>query len=203
MKQSRIEEDINDLFDFIDSCKNIPLSQSKIVCEREELEDLVEKLRKDVPKEIEYCRDLMARSESIEKEARDRAEKIIADATNKTYELLSESEINQQAVRRADEIVQAAAVQGQEIYDRYVKEGNEYRDSAQRYLNDMLVTLSEMIYNCVDVTTRNTNKLLDSLNKVGATVTENLNELNGVNDSAQAGSDNESASSPIDSNFSI
>ena len=33
-------------------------------------------------------------------------------------------------------------------------------------------------------TTRNTNKLLDSLNKVGQTVNDNLNELNGANEQA-------------------
>jgi len=201
MKQSRIEEDINDLFDFIDNCKMLPFS-SKIVCEKEELEDLIERLRKDVPKEVDQCRDIVSRTEMIEKEAKERAEKIVQDATDKTYELLSESEINQQAVRRADEIVQSAAVQGQAIYDSYVKEGNEYRESAQRYLNDMLINLQEMIFNCVDVTTRNTSKLIDSLNKVGETVTDNLNELNGVDPRAK-GNLGDSQGDPIDININI
>lgn len=184
MKQNRIEDDINELYDYIDNCKTTLLSQGKIICDKEELEEIIDKLRRDIPKEIEYARDVMARSEAIETEAKERASKIVNDATEKTNELLSENEINQQAIRRADSIVQAAAEQGQEIYDNYVREGNEYRDSAQRYLNDMLVNLSEIIANCVDVTTRNTNKLLDSLNKVGQTVNDNLNELNGANEPA-------------------
>ena len=43
-----------------------------------------------------------------------------------------------------------------------------------------------MIYDCIDNASRNTNRLLDSLNDVGQTVQDNLNELNGVNEQPQA-----------------
>ncbi len=181
MTRSKIEDSIEDLENLIDGCKTAPFSSSKIIVDRETIESIIDELREAIPKEIEYCRGVMARSEAIENEARERAEKLVKDATDKTYELLSENEINQMASKRANQIIEEAQIQGQQIYDTYVKEGSDYRDSAQRYLNDMLVNLHDMIYSCVKETERNTTKFLDSLNKVGATVDENLNELNNVN----------------------
>ena len=42
----------------------------------------------------------------------------------------------------------------------------------------MLLNLNGIIYDCIDSTTRNTNRFLDALNVVGTTVQDNLNELN-------------------------
>ena len=70
MKQNRIEDDINELYDYIDNCKTTLLSQGKIICDKEELEEIIDKLRRDIPKEIEYARDVMARIEAIETEAK-------------------------------------------------------------------------------------------------------------------------------------
>ena len=180
MYRSKIEDCIDELEAFIDNCKTAPFSSSKLIVEREQIEAIINDLKNCLPKEIEYCRGVMARSEEIEKDAKLRAEKLVQDVQDKTYELLSENEINQQAIKRSNQIIAEAQSQGQQIYDKYVKEGTEYRDSAQRYLNDMLVNLHEMIYSCVKETERNTTKFLDSLNKVGATVDDNLSELNGV-----------------------
>lgn len=204
MIKSKIEDDIAELNSIINNSKRSMLSQGKILVDREELEELVERMRKDLPKELEYCRELMSRSEAIENDAKARAEKLIQDATDKTYELLSENEINQQAKKKADDIVRNAAIKGQQIYDEYVAEGEAYRQSAQNYLNDMLLNLQEMIYSCIDVTTRNTNKFLDSLGKVGDTVTDNLNELNssGEDEGEDEGSDvNQTGSMDIDINI--
>lgn len=189
MAKYKVEDAIADLADYVDNCKNVPLSTTKIVCEREQLEDMINSIKKNLPKELEYCRDVMSRSEAIEREAKERADKLIQDAANKTTELLSENEINQQAIIRADEIVREAAEQGQAIYDQYIMEGNAYRDQAQRYLTDMLGNLQELIFSCIDTTSRNTNKLLENLNKFGTIVSDNLNELNAPN-SQDAGMQN-------------
>ncbi len=90
------------------------------------------------------------------------------------------------------------ASQAQEIYDDAVMQGNAYKASAQQYLNDMLVNLHDLIYSCVDQTTRNTNKFLDSLKDVGSTVTDNLNELNGYSVPEEEASEEQPAIEPLD-----
>ena len=154
MAKYKVEDAIADLADYVDNCKNVPLSSTKIVCEREQLEDYINSIKKNLPKELEYCRDVMSRSEAIEREAKERADKLIQDAANRTTELLSENEINQQAIVRADEIVREAAEQGQAIYDQYIMEGNAYREQAQRYLTDMLGNLQELIYSLLNIIKR-------------------------------------------------
>ena len=185
---SKIENSIQELEAFLESCKNVPLSTSKIVVNKEELEYFIEDIKKNIPEEVERYRKVISNKEAIEKEAQERANELIQEATDKTYQLLSENEIMLQARQKADEIVNMAVKQAQEIYDDAVMQGNAYKASAQQYLNDMLVNLHDMIYSCVDQTTRNANKFLDSLKDVGSTVTDNLNELNGypVTDSSEA-----------------
>ena len=197
MNRSKLEDDIEELASIIDNSKNSLFSANKITVDREQLEELVDRMRRDLPKELEYCRDLMSRSEAIEQDARYRADKLIQEATEKTYEILDENELNTQAKKRARETVELAAKKGQEVYEQFVAEGDAYRESAQQYLNDMLMNLQEMIYSCIDSTTRNTNKFLESLNQVGTTVTENLNELN------SSATDNEGQSdlSGLDENY--
>lgn len=186
MAKSKIEEDINELNLLIANSKASLFSGNKIMVDREAIEDILERMKKDLPKELAYCRDIMSRSEAIESEARERADRLVQQAADKTNELLSENEINQQARRKADEMVRTAAIKGQEIYDEYVRAGEEYRANAQEYLNEMLCNLQNMIYGCIEVTSRNSEKLIDNLKKVGETVTDNLNELNNDNARAEA-----------------
>ncbi|HAL03455.1 MAG TPA: vacuolar family H+-ATPase subunit H [Lachnospiraceae bacterium] len=195
---SKIENSIQELENFLENCKKVPLSPNKIMVNREELEYIIEDIKKNIPEEVERYRKVISNKEAIEKEAQERASELIKLATDKTNELLSENEIMLQARQKADEIVDMAAKQAQEIYDDAVMQGNAYKASAQQYLNDMLVNLHDLIYSCVDQTTRNTNKFLDSLKDVGSTVTDNLNELNGYSVPEEEASEEQPAIEPLD-----
>ena len=195
---SKIENSIQELENFLENCKKVPLSPNKIMVNREELEYIIEDIKKNIPEEVERYRKVISNKEAIEKEAQERASELIKLATDKTNELLSENEIMLQARQKADEIVDMAAKQAQEIYDDAVMQGNAYKASAQQYLNDMLVNLHDLIYSCIDQTTRNTNKFLDSLKDVGSTVTDNLSELNGYSVPEEEASEEQPAIEPLD-----
>ena len=195
---SKIENSIQELENFLENCKKVPLSPNKIMVNREELEYIIEDIKKNIPEEVERYRKVISNKEAIEKEAQERASELIKLATDKTNELLSENEIMLQARQKADEIVDMAMKQAQEVYDDAVMQGNAYKASAQQYLNDMLVNLHDLIYSCVDQTTRNTNKFLDSLKDVGSTVTDNLNELNGYSVPEEEASEEQPATEPLD-----
>ena len=205
MGKSDIEQDIDEFSKIIRNSKTSIISSNKLVIDREVLEDLCSRMQHHLPKELEYCREIMSRAETIENEAKLRAQNLVRDAENKTMELISENEINLAAKKRADDIVLKAATRGQQIYEEYIREGDAYRNSAQEYLNEMLCNLQEMIYSCIDITSRNTNKFLESLNKAGETITDNLNELNNVNISRDAnGSDSyNDQNGPLDVDMNI
>ena len=52
MVSSRIEQKIEDIYAFVESCKPQALSQSKVVVPKNDLYDLLDDLRRDVPEEI-------------------------------------------------------------------------------------------------------------------------------------------------------
>lgn len=177
---SKIESRIEELESYIENCKPYHFSSNKIIVNREEIEDILQDLRSDIPDEVERYRRIISNKEAIEQEAKERAQYLIDQAESRTNELLSENEIMMQARAQADLIVKQATEYAQDLVDQAVLEGNAYKESAQQYLNDMLVNLHTIIYSCIDNTTKNTNKFLESLNQVGETVQDNLNELNQV-----------------------
>ncbi|HOO78860.1 MAG TPA: hypothetical protein PLQ04_00590 [Lachnospiraceae bacterium] len=175
---SKIENTIEEMQTYIDNCKPQLLNNSKIIVDKEEMEELINELKANIPEEIDRYRKVISNKEAIEKEAQNKANAMVAEAAEKTNELLSEHEIMMQAKERADEIIALAVEQAQGIVDSAQMQGNAYKESAQQYLNDMLVNLHEMIYSCIDSTNKNTSKFLEALNQVGMTVQENLTELN-------------------------
>ena len=52
MSNSRIEQIITEIEDYIDSCKFQPLSNTKILVNKEEIEELLVELRLRIPEEI-------------------------------------------------------------------------------------------------------------------------------------------------------
>ena len=53
---SRIEQIIDEIEQFVESCKYYPLSQTKIVVNKEEIEELLRELRMKTPDEIKRYR---------------------------------------------------------------------------------------------------------------------------------------------------
>lgn len=135
---SRIEQQIDAIEDYIDSCKFAPFSKNNIIVDKDELDELLEELRARTPEEIKHYQRIISNKESILNDARKKAEEMIAAATAQTSELVSEHEIMQQAYAQANEIVRSATQQAQEIVDRAVTEANAYRGSASQYMDGML-----------------------------------------------------------------
>ena len=56
---SRIEQLINEIEEYIDSCKFQPLSTTKIIVNKEELDELLVELRLRIPDEIKQYQKMM------------------------------------------------------------------------------------------------------------------------------------------------
>lgn len=175
-----IEYAIQNLENFIESAKYAKFSsQTKIVINKDDIEYYISEIRNKIPEEVELCRKIISNKEAIEKEAYAKADAMLDEVSNKTNQLLSENEIMRRANEEADQIVETAIAQAQKIIEDAQYESENYKESARQYLNDMLINLHDLIYDCVDNTAKNTNKFLESLNQVGLTVSSNLSELNG------------------------
>ena len=140
---SKIEQQIDQIEDFIDSCRYQTFSKTNIIVDKDELDGMLEELRARTPEEIKHYQRIITNRDAILEDARRKAEEMINEATVHTNELVNEHEIMQQAYAQANEIVRLATQQGQDILDKAVSEANAYRTSAAQYMDDMLAQLEE------------------------------------------------------------
>ena len=111
---SRMEQIIEEIEEYIDNCKYQPLSSTKIVVNKDELEELLTELKMKTPEEIKRYQKIISNKEAILADAQAKADAIIAQAQVQTSELVSEHQIMQQAYAQANEVVMIATKQAQE-----------------------------------------------------------------------------------------
>ena len=112
---SRIEQLIGEIEEYIDGCKFQPLSNTKILVNKEELEELLVELRLRIPDEIKQYQKIISNQEAILSDAHTRADALLAEATAQTNELVNEHEIMQKAYAHANEVIEQAQAQAQAI----------------------------------------------------------------------------------------
>ena len=174
---SRIEQLIDEIEEYIDSCKYQPLSNSKIIVNKEELEELLRELRMKTPDEIKRYQKIINNKEAILNDAREKAEALINEATVHTSELINEHEIMQQAYAQANEIDNLATLQAQEILDNATVEANSVKASAIQYTDDILANLESIIGHGIDIATDHYGQLINDLNSCLNIVQSNRMEL--------------------------
>ena len=81
---SRIEQLINEIEEFIDSCKYQPLSNTKILVNKEELEELLVELRLRIPDEIKKYQKIISNQDAILNQARSQADAMLQEANAQT-----------------------------------------------------------------------------------------------------------------------
>ena len=121
---SRMEQIIEEIEEYIDNCKYQPLSSTKIVVNKDELEELLTELKMKTPEEIKRYQKIISNKEAILADAQAKADAIIAQAQVQTSELVSEHQIMQQAYAQANEVVMIATKQAQEILDKATNDGS-------------------------------------------------------------------------------
>lgn len=175
---SRIEQIIEEIEDYIDGCKPQTFSSSKIVVNREEMEELLHELRTKTPEEIKRYQKIISNKEAILADAQAKADSIIAQAQVKTDELVSEHQIMQQAYAQANEVVMIATKQAQEILDNATNDANNIRMGAMQYTDDILKNLENAISHSMDSSKARHDAYMNSLQGFLDIVTTNRAELN-------------------------
>lgn len=174
---SRIEQIIEEIEEYVESCKYQPLSTTKIVVNKEELEDLLRELRLKTPDEIKRYQKIISNKDAILADAQAKAEGLIVDAQTQTTEMVSQSEIMQQAYAQANETVNNANKQAQDILDAATRDANNIRLSAISYTDDMLANLSQIMSSAMDDAAGKYNAFVHSLQGCYEVVNKNRTEL--------------------------
>ena len=177
---SKIEQLIDEIDEFIDGCKYQPLSSTKIIVNKEEMDELLRELRMRTPEEIKRYQKIISNKEAILEDAKNKAEALINEATVHTNQLINEHEIMQQAYAQANEVVTLATRQAQVILDTATIEANNVRTAAMQYMDDMLAHLENIIVSSTNTAISNYENLVTNLNHYKDIIQSNRNELHPV-----------------------
>ena len=118
MNPSRIEQAIDEIYNYVEECKPSKLYPNKVVVERGELYDLLDELRLCAPEEIKRYQKIINNRDGILNEAQKRAEEMVVQAQQQTAQLLDQNEIVQTAYQRAEDIMKQAAEEAQRMQRR-------------------------------------------------------------------------------------
>ena len=162
---SRIEQIIDEIDEFIESCKFQPLSATKIIVNKEEIEELLRELRLKTPDEIKRYQKIISNKD------------IIADAQAKAQELVTQHEIMQKAYAQANDIINAANKQAQEILDSATQDANSIRLSAITYTDDMMANIGSVLTQTLEDAGGKYKGFIDSLQSCLDVVNHNRQEL--------------------------
>ena len=174
---SRIEQIIEEIEEYIDSCKFQPLSTTKIIVNNEQMDELLRELRMKTPDEIKRYQKIIANKDAILADAQAKADSMLEEAQIQTNELVSEHEIMQQAYAQANEVVMTATEQAQEILDNATSDANDIRIGAIQYANDILANAENIIGHTLDSYTTKYDGLVNSLRECYEVVRTNRAEL--------------------------
>lgn len=187
---SKIEQVINEIEDYVESCKPQAFSSTKIIVNKEEMEELLAELRARLPEEIKQYQKIISNQDNILSQAKDEAERtvneakskaddMIAKATDQTNLMVSEHEITRKAYEQANQILNDAQNQAQQIVDNAVTDANNVRQSSIKYADDMLASLQTIIGNTLDNARDRFEAFSSSLESSMQIVNSNRNELAG------------------------
>ena len=174
---SRIEQIIDEIEDYIDSCKFQGFSNTKIIVNKDEIEELLRELRLKTPDEIKRYQKIISNKNAIMADAQAKADALIQQATAQTTELVSEHEIMQQAYAQSNELLENTNQQAQEIMDNATTDANNIRMGALQYTDEMLANLEKIMSHTIDAAGEKYNTFINSIQSCYDIVNKNRREL--------------------------
>lgn len=174
---SRIEQIIEEIEEFVESCKYQPLSTTKIVVNKEELEELLRELRLKTPDEIKRYQKIISNKDAILADAQAKADSLITDAQARVKEMVSQHEVMQQAYAQANETIANANRQAQQILDEATMDSNNIRLSAIAYTDDMMANIENVLGSAINESTEKFQNYIASVQSCYNIVKQNRSEL--------------------------
>lgn len=175
---NNIEQIISELEDYIDSCKYSPLSTTKILVNKEEIEELLGELKMKTPDEIRKYKRMLANKNGILDDAKQKAENIITEATEQANALVNEHEIMRQAYIQGQDLVNQANTEAQKIIAEANAQAEEIQLNAIRYTDELLANIQNTIAYSMETIATRYEGYMKSLQNTLETVISNRNELN-------------------------
>ena len=177
MSNSRIEELIDEIEAYINSCKYVVLSNTNISVNKEEIDELLRELRSKTPDEIKRYQKIISNKEAILNDARQKAQELIDKTTAQTSRLVSEHQIMRDAYEQANALVAEAAQKAQDILNKATEEANQMKAAAVSYTDQLLADVERAVNGAIDVTSQHNEAILTELTGYSETIRQNRADL--------------------------
>ena len=174
---SPIEDIIEEIEEYIDTCKPAGFTGNNIKVNRDTMQSLLEELRAKTPEEIRRYQKIINNEKAIIDNAKKQANDILAKAQIKTDELISEHQIMQQAYSQANAVVMEATKRAQELLDKATNDANAIRTSAIEYTDDLLSHVQDIMQHSMGTTKGYTDQFLNEMQAYLDMVLANRMEL--------------------------
>ena len=198
MTKSSIIQTIEDIEEYINTCKTSLLNKDVIMVNRNEIEEMLADLKQKTPDEIRRYQAIIKNRDEILEEARMKAEKLVEETTKRTNEMLSEHEIMQQAYAQANEVITKASSTAESILNSATEEANDMRSSATDYTEQLLEHVQEVIGRSLQAADANHASMVTDLKQYFDIISGNLAELNGTTTEAGGEEGNANGSGDAD-----
>jgi cell division septum initiation protein DivIVA len=177
MSSKRIEQAIEDIYEYIELCKPKGFSSTQIIVQKDELLDKLDEMKLKIPDEVARCAKILERRDEILREAELKAQKIIEDANIKAEAMVHDSEIMRQAYLQANEFIARANQQADETLGTANYEASQIRSGAFEYTKDMLLQIENVLSTTLEDTKAKSEAFVEALSRNLEIVTANRKEL--------------------------
>jgi len=158
---------LDEMEEIIDQAKSVPFT-NRISIDRERLFDVIEKIRLNLPIEIEKAQKIVADYERILADARGKSDIIVDEARHEAAKQADEHEVYKIAVQQAQEMV-----------DKSKKEANDIRLNVMEYADEILAKAENTVRDVMTSVNQGTRAIDDLFNKTLDIIYENRQELRG------------------------
>ena len=165
---SRIEQVIAEIEDYIEDCRPTAFSASKIVVQKEELQEKLSELRMAIPEELDKSKRILNNQNNIIMDAQARYNTMV------------------KATATANEILASARAQAQSIVDAAQAEANGIRLSSIQYTDQLLLNVQNIIGNASRESEARNQALQAAFRQSFDQIAANRQQLAASNESAQA-----------------
>lgn len=174
---TRIEQLINNIYEFIEDCKPNPLSPSKIIVSKDQLLDLVDELKRRMPDEIKRYQKIIANRDAIIAQAEEKARAIESEAREHAEQLVNETEIMQSAYKQASEMIQNATAEAEQLKVKSEEAAESLRTGVLSYAGDILAEVENLLTQSYRESKDNSERLVSGLEQRLATISSNRREV--------------------------
>lgn len=139
-----MEQQIDEIIDYVDSCKYTAFSSSKVQIDKDRLMDMLSDLKGSMPEELDRYRRVISERDRILEDARKKATALVDETQAKTQQMLDSQPVLQEAYEKANEVMRLASQHAQKLEDEAVTDANNYRLSAVQYMDSLLAQAEQM-----------------------------------------------------------